>query len=244
MKSGGCFPPEKRSPIGTVRVPSGSINALIFQLSMLMAVAWFGQMVLKLLGTYVWAPLGTLPNMLYGLVGSVIIWPLMCKFKLEDYVDRKTCSQISSCALDALVCGAIATLNLKVVSDFFAPLLINCVIIVSVTAFICFWYNKRIAESEWLEKSLFVFGQSTGATPTGLALVRAVDPESKSSPGEAHAVQSGTIGVLVGWISALLPALAVSAWPWSEVLFGFIPAIVIAIIGWVLFRKRVKALGR
>ncbi len=240
----GLLPKEKQNPIGTLRVSSNSINALIFQLAMLLVVALFGQTVLKLLGVYVWPTFGKLPNMLYGLVGSVIIWPIMGKLNLQDYVDRKTCSQISGCCLDMLICGAIATLNLKIFAAFFAPIMINFVAVTAITAFICFWYNQRIAEDEWLEKALFVFGQATGSTPTGLALVRAIDPDSRSCAAEAHAVQSGTIGLLFSWIPALLPALATSSFPESEILFGFIPCILFAIAGWVLFRKKVRALGR
>lgn len=239
----GLIPIEKRSNIGTIRVPSGSINAIVFQLAMLLAVAWFGKTVLNLLGTYVWAQFGKLPNMLYGLVGSVMIWPIMCKLKMQDYVDRKAVSQISGCSLDALICGSIATLNLKVVTKFFVPIFIQFILMVAFTAFICFWYNKRIAEDEWLEKSLFVFGQSTGATPTGLALVRAVDPDSQSSAAEAHAVQSGTIGVALAWIPAVLPVMVTSTMPWTAVGLGFGVAFAIAIVGWVLFRRKVKNLG-
>lgn len=238
------IPKEKRGSLGTIKVPGGSINALAFQLAMLLVVAWFGKNVLKLLGVYVWSGFGKLPNMMYGIVGAVIIWPIMSKLKLEDYVDRKTCNQISGCALEILICGSIATMDLQIVTKLFMPIMIQFIIMVSLTAFICFWYNKRIAEDEWLEKSLFVFGQSTGATPTGLALVRAVDPDAQSCAAEAHAVQSGTVGVCVSWIPALLPALATSAMPWSEVGFGLAIALVIAVIGWLLFRKKVKALGR
>ena len=108
------------------------------------------------------------------------------------------------------------------------------------TAFICFWYNKRIAEKEWFEKGLFVFGQSTGATPTGLALVRAVDPDSVACPGEAHAVQSGVAGIAFAWIPAVLPVLATTL-PWAEVGLGAVGFVICFAAGWILFRKGIKA---
>lgn len=238
------LPAEQRKPIGTMRVPSGSINALAFQFAMMMALIYFGHSILNLLGRYVWSPLSRVPNNMYGIVGAVIIWPIMCKLHLQDYVDRKTCTQLSGFALEILIVGAIATLNLKVLSAFWVPIVIQFVIMTAFTAIMCFWYNKRIAEKEWFEKSIFVFGQSTGATPTGLALVRAVDPDSIACPAEAHAVESGVGGVMFSWIPALLPALAISSWPWSEVGLGLIGFIICVASGWILFRKKIRALGR
>lgn len=43
---------------------------------------------------------------------------------------------------------------------------------------------------EWFEKACMAFGAATGNTSTGLALVRAVDPDSLSSAGDTHGVYS------------------------------------------------------
>ncbi|MCI7795146.1 MAG: hypothetical protein MR528_02450 [Lachnospiraceae bacterium] len=40
------------------------------------------------------------------------------------------------------------------------------------------------------EKAVMVFGMGIGTTATGLALVRAIDPNSESSAGDAHGVYS------------------------------------------------------
>lgn len=234
------LPKEKRTAIGTTKVPSGSVNALVFQFAMLMGCIFLGHNLLKLLGKYVWSGFSSFPNMLYGIIGAIIVWPIMQKLKLDDYVDRKTCTTISGFALELLILTSIATLNLSVLSAFWVPIVIQFVIMTIFTGWLCFWYNKRIAEKEWFEKSLFVFGQSTGATPSGLTLVRAVDPDSVACPGEAHAVQSGVAGVIFGWLPALLPVLAINM-PWAEVGVGALGFIVCFAAGWILFRKNIKA---
>ncbi len=239
----GLLPKEKRGSIGAPRVPGESVNALAFQLGMLLALIWLGKTVLKLLGAHVSPMFNAIPNMMYGIVGALIVWPLMCKFKLQEYVDRKTCSSLSGLALEILITSAIATMNIKILSKFFTPIFIQFLVMTILTAFICFWYNKRIAEKEWFEKALFVFGQSTGATPTGLALVRAVDPDSVATPGEAHAISAGLSASFLFWIPALLPFLATTA-PWMEVALGLTAALFFWVAGWMLFRKKVLALGR
>lgn len=233
------LPKEKRSSLGMTRVPAGSVNALAFQFAMLMACIWLGEHISILLEKYVWSGFGSIPNMLYGIIGAIIVWPIMRRIHCEEYVDRKTCTTISGFSLELLILGSIATINLSVLSKFWVPILIQFVIITVFTAVMCFWYNKRIAEKEWFEKGLFVFGQSTGATPTGLALVRAVDPDSVASPGEAHAVQSGVAGVIFSWLPAALPMLATSM-PWGEVGLGAVGFLICFISGWVLFRKQIR----
>lgn len=237
------LPVSARKPLGMTKVPAGSINALAFQFAMLMALIWLGKNTFRLAGIYVSPVFSKVPNMLYGILGAIIIWPLMSLFKLQDYVDRPTCTQISGWALEILIVSAIATINLKVLSAFWVPILIHFVAMTCFTGWLCLWYNKRIAEKEWFEKSVFVFGQCTGATPTGLALVRAIDPDSVACPGEAHAVQSGVAGVAFSWLPAALPVLAISM-PWGEIALGLCGFIACFSAGWILFRKTVRALGR
>lgn len=233
------LPKEKRTSIGTTKVPPGSVNALAFQFAMLMGCIFLGHNLLKLLGKYVWSGFSSFPNMLYGIIGVVIVWPIMQKLNLGDYVDRKSATTISVFALELLILSSVTTIDLEVLSSFWFPILIQFVIMTTFTAWLCFWYNKRIAEKEWFEKALFVFGQSTGATPAGLTLVRAVDPDSVACPGEAHAVQSGVAGVVFGWLPALLPVLAINM-PWGEVGLGLVGFVIRFAAGWILFRKYIK----
>ena len=239
----GLLPKDKRAPIGTTRVPGSSINNLAFQFAMLMVVILVGKMLLQLCGTFIHPMFKKLPNYFYGIFGSLLIWPIMCKCKMQDYVDRKTCSTISGFCLEILIVGAIATLNLKLVSDFYIPILIHFVAITVATTLICLWYNYKITENEWFEKGIFIFGQATGSTPTGLALVRAIDPDSVATPGEAHAV-AGAVGTpFFFWVPAVLPLLAVNM-PWGEIGLGVLGTAIPLGLGWILFRKKMKALGR
>ncbi len=230
----GVLPEEKRVSIGTQRVPSGSVNALAFQFAMMMALVWLGKSIFAVLGANVWSGFGSMPNMLWGILGAVIVWPILCKLHKEDLVDKKTCSQISGFCLDILIVGSIATLNLTVFSSYLAPILIQFVVIVLFTIMICFWYNKKIAAHEWFEKSVFVFGQATGATPTGLALLRAVDPDSICTAPEAHGVVAAVNNLGFFWLPVLLPTLAATM-PIGEISVGLIGFAVFFIVGWILF---------
>lgn len=227
---------EKRTAIGTTRVPSGSVNALAFQFAILMALCWVGKHIVKMVGTVIPA-LGGLPSMMYGIVGAVIIWPIVKKLGFGDYVDRKTCNTISNFCLELLILSAVATINLTLVSKFFLPILIQMVVIVIFTALICFVLNRRLSKTDWFEKGLMLFGMATGAVPTGMALVRAADPENKSCAMEAHGVSASIATPIVFWMPAVLPALAINM-PWAEVGLGFALFLFCAGTAWILFSKK------
>ena len=237
------LPPDKRVSIGNMRVPGGSINALAFQFAMLMALIWLGGQMFRFLGANVHPMFRRVPPFVHGVTAAIIVWPILRALKLGDYVDRKTCTTISGFSLDILIVGSIGTMNLKLVSAFAVPILIHFLLITAATSWICFWYNYKITENEWFERAVFIFGQSTGSTPTGLALVRAIDPDSVATPGEAHAVASGFGAFATFWVAPLVPVLAVNS-PMSEIGLGIVGTIVSLGIGWFLFRKKMKALGR
>lgn len=235
----GILPKDKRAALGTQRVPSGSVNALALQFAMMMALIWLGKNLCSVLGTYVWSGFNSIPNMAWGIIGAVIVWPILCKVHKEDIVDKAACSQISGFCLDILIVGSIATLNLTVFSLYMVPILLQFVVIVLFTVALCFWYNKKIAKSEWFEKSVFVFGQATGATPTGLALLRAVDPDSVCTAPEAHGVTAAIGNLAFFWLPVVLPTFALTM-PLGEIGVGLIGFLVFFIAGLVMFARKSK----
>lgn len=230
------LPKKQQTSIGTAKVPSGSVNALAFQFAILMALCLLGKYIVKIVAT-VFPPLSSLPSMMYGIIGAVLVWPILKKVHLGEYVDRKTCSTISNFCLELLILSSIATMNLQLVSKFFVPILIQMVIIVVFTALICFVYNRRLSKTEWFEKGLMLFGMATGAVPSGMALVRAVDPEGKSYAVEAHGVSASISTPIMFWMPAVLPALAINM-PWGEVGVGLGLCLFCMVTAWVLFHKR------
>ena len=123
------------------------------------------------------------------------MWQLIKTLKLQGYVDVKTVKMISGFLLELVVFTAMATLNVKFISTYIAPILIYTIALVVLTIPLDLWCAKRFCKDEWFEKAVMSFGAATGNTSTGLALVRAVDPDSQSSAGDTH----GVYATLMGW---------------------------------------------
>ncbi|MCH3949604.1 MAG: hypothetical protein LKE33_01515 [Acidaminococcus sp.] len=236
------LPPEKRFPIGMARVMNDSMNNLLLQFAFLMTAMLLGSGVFKFLGAYVNPFFKTFPRIINGVVGAIIMWPVMRKLGLGDLVDRKTISAISGMSLDIVVMAAVATMNLTFVATHAMPIAIYSIIMILFTAWYCIFYAKHTSEQDWYEKAMCAYGMGTGTSATGLALVRAMDPDAQSVAMEAHGVHNGTTALLTStYFPAVVPMMAIAN-IWTAAGLGAIYAVGAFAVGWVLLRKRVAPL--
>lgn len=185
----GTLPEEKRTPVGRTVTSPISINHLALQFAWLFTAFWLGKTIFEVLGRFI-PFFASLPDVLYGILGGAFLWQIICVCKLEKYVDMKTIKLISSFLLEIIVFSAIATLDLEFVSIYIVPILIYTVVLCFLSVLIILCLSRRFLQHEWFEKACMAIGAATGNTSTGLALVRAIDPESKSSAGDNHGVYS------------------------------------------------------
>ncbi|WP_252503082.1 sodium/glutamate symporter [Sporosarcina sp. Marseille-Q4943] len=237
----GTLPEKDREAIGRLTVNPSNVTTLAFQLGILAVSFKFGEQIFKGLAMVI-PFFGNISPMLYGIVGSLILWPVMQKVKLGGYVDKRTVNEISNFSLEVIILTACASIQLSIISEFFAPLLVLTIIMCSMTfLFTYFWY-KKINNPEWFEKSLMNYGMATGSNPQGFALVRIVDPNNKSSIYEAL----GVYNAVFFWNFLLLPLAA------SLILSNTIPIYIIGltlmivppVLAFILFFRKKKAEGK
>ena len=232
---GGVIPKEKQRSIGSENVSGSGISALGLQLGILLVSIWLGNSLFQLVGKAVPFVL-QFPSFLYGMVGAMIVWFVMRKTHLDGYVDKKSIGTISNFALDICVTSAVATLNLEVVSTYWAPIVIFSAIMILLTAFIALFFGKRWVNRDWFECMIIIYGQCTGSSTTGIALGRCVDPEGKTSAFESFGVAAGLTGPLASVMVATLPIVCMQS---DWIVIGIAAAVVVAnlIIGEGIIRR-------
>lgn len=212
-----------------------SINHLALQISWLLAALFLGRTIFHFLGTCI--PFFTkLPGVLHGVFGGAILWKILKMTKLDRYVDIKTVKMLSGFFLEIVVFTAMATLNLEFVSTYIAPVLIYTVTICGLTVPLIFYLSYRFCKDEWFEKACMAFGAATGNTSTGLALVRAIDPDSQSGAGDTHGVYS----TIMSWKDIYVGLTPVWLMNGIALTFGvgFVMMIGFAVTGFVFFNRR------
>lgn len=234
---GGVLPEEKRVASGHTVTTGISINHLALQVAWLLTALFIGRKLFGLLGAYI-PFFNELPNVLHGIFGGAILWQFLKITKLERYVDLKTIKMASGFCLEITVFTAMATLDMEFVSTYIVPVLIYTVILAVLTVPIIFYLAYRFCREEWFEKACMAFGAATGNTSTGLALVRAVDPDSLSSAGDTHGVYSAIMSwkdVFVGltpiWLTS---GIGLTCGVGFAMMFGF------AAFGFIFFARKNK----
>lgn len=234
------LPEDQRKPIGKGTISADAMAPLAMQLALILASIWLGKLIITNLAKVPYAPAANLfskfPSLLYGIVGALIIWPIMRKLHIDSLADKASIGSISGVALEICIAAATATLNLKMFAAFIVPILLHMVVIIALMTFICLVLVRRWIKNDWFELALMAYGQGHGSTPSGLALARCVDPESKTEAWEAFGVALGVVTPFTSMFAAIFPLLAIQS-VWIPVGLGAAVTVACVLIGELVLRK-------
>lgn len=100
--------------------------------------------------------------------------------KCDHIVDNRTMTRISGLSVDIMVTSAIAAISVAAVWKYWLPIVVIASVGSVATFATTIWFCSRLFSDHRFLRTLFIFGVSTGTLSTGLALLRAVDPEFES----------------------------------------------------------------
>lgn len=116
-----------------------------------------------------------------GMFAAYIVKFLMKKLHIDFLQEDVLQSKITGWTADYLVVCAFMAVGIGVIGKWLVPILVESAVITVITFVICFYFGKRIGGSNDFERTLGLYGTCTGTVPSGIALVRIVDPEFKTS---------------------------------------------------------------
>ncbi len=105
--------------------------------------------------------------------------------------------RIAGTTVDVATCAAFCAIQISVLKANLAPILITTTTAGTVTLIVCIWAARRAFPSHPFEHAIVLFGCSTGTMPTGLALLRVLDPELRG-PVATSAVLGATAAIIFG----------------------------------------------
>ena len=208
--SSGLVPEEERQSIGDATVNPMSIDPLTWHFALILIAV--GAAYLVNMGLRTLIPSLAFP--LYGLalLCSVVLQKGLKLVKMDSYVDRKVVTHIGSSATDYLIAFGIATTKVSVVVKYAKPILFLSVL---GFLFIVAWHftvSHRFFRDHWYERSLYIFGMSSGVMATGVILLRIVDPEFRTGVLEDFGIAWIFMSVVDLLIVSLAPPLVMSGY--------------------------------
>lgn len=121
----------------------------------------------------------------FCMIGGLLLQKAAQTIKVNQMIDHGQMQRVSGAALDFLVVSAMATIKLSVVLANWQALLILMLLGALLSMFMVIVVAPKLFRESWFECAIAEFGQSLGVTATGLLLLRAVDPESKTCATQA-----------------------------------------------------------
>ena len=165
---------------------SEAIDSASYNMAVVLMVYLFSFLLLKGLGMAL-SLAGNLGNDLavnlwgisfvFAAMVALIVKTIMIKLKLEHTLDNGALTRIAGNSVDIMVAAAVGAISLTVVVQYWLPILVISVTGGVVTFITVIWISSRIFEDYQFHRALIIYGACTGTMPTGLALLRVVDPD-------------------------------------------------------------------
>jgi ESS family glutamate:Na+ symporter len=116
-----------------------------------------------------------------GMLAAYIVKAIMKKLKIDFLLEDTLQTKITGWTADYLVVCAFMAVGFNVLGQWLVPIIIEAAIITVVTVVVCFYFGQRLGASHDFERTLGLYGCATGTVPSGIALIRIIDPDFKTT---------------------------------------------------------------
>ena len=204
----GILTRDEEKPEGTrLTTDSEAIDSMTYHAALIFFIYLFSFLLLKLI-TWALGFLGPLGdqfaeslwgiNFIFSALMAMIFRKLIQVFHMEHTADNGTLTRISGLSIDLMVTAAIGAISLVVVRSFWLPILLTTVIGGTLTLVTTPWFCSRLFTDHRFHRTIMIYGASTGTMPTGLSLLRAMDPEFETPVATDYMFSSGiTFGLAI-----------------------------------------------
>jgi len=151
-------------------------------------------------------------NFVFSAAMAMLVRQLAVTLKVDYTIDNPTLSRISGFSVDVMVTAAIGAISLVVVLDYILEITLLSVFAGTAALVLVPWICSRIFTDHQFHRMLLVFGVCTGTLPTGLALLRVIDPDFETPAASDYMFSVGIIFMLAipFVLSINLPAYSVT----------------------------------
>jgi len=176
-------------------------------------------------------------------ITALCVKVFLTSLRLEFVIDNQRMTRISGFCVDFMVASSIAAISAAVVAKYWIPILIVGVLTGLATTFSHIWISSRVFQSHVFQRAILVYGAATGTLPTGLALLRILDPKFETPASRDFMLSAGItfLAAIPIIITANLPALGAlrgSMTPTYQVLALYAFYLVVCFIAYLFLSGR------
>ena len=138
-----------------------------------------------------------------GMFVAYLVRFILNKTGMKQYFDDGLQTRITGFTTDFMICAAFMAVQLSVIGKWLAPIFIVSAVVAVATFLICWFFASRIGGHYDFERLLGVWGCATGTCPSGVALIRVVDPQLRTTVS----AEMGSMNVVMLVDSILVPVI-------------------------------------
>ena len=139
----------------------------------------------------------------FGLVFAILVRQFLKLIKVVHLLDGGIQRRITGWAVDYLILATVAAIEVVVVWKYILPLAFISVFTGAATVLVVLYMGRRL-ESYNLERTLAIYGTTTGVVSSGLLLLRIVDPDFRTQVAmELGVMNIFCVPVVVGGVLLL-----------------------------------------
>ena len=143
------------------------------------------------------------------MLAGILLQLLLNYLNYSQYIDKRIIDRTAGTLTDYLVSFGVATIKISVVAEFWQLIAILSVIGVIIPLIIVFVIGKKLFQTYWFERSIFIFGYLTGIVAVGITLLRSADPDMKSGTLEDFGLAYTLQSVIEVFLVAFIPLITV-----------------------------------
>ncbi|HIV98869.1 MAG TPA: sodium:glutamate symporter [Candidatus Ornithospirochaeta avicola] len=151
-------------------------------------------------------------NFIFSVFCASFVRAIMTKAGISYTIDNHTLNRVNGLSVDLTVTSCLGAISLTAISSYWLPITLLSVIGILITMFLTPYYCARLYDDHKFERTLVLIGTATGTLPTGLSLLRVVDPDFETPAATDYVYASSIVFFLVIPLILLinLPQLSVS----------------------------------
>lgn len=222
----------KGESAGTLTIHSNNAETLAFQAALVGVVYGLTYFFVVFLASVVGPDIAAMLwgfLFFFGLIIAFIVRRLMKIAGIDYLIDPGIQRRITGWSVDFLIVATVAAIHLKILWAYIFPITFMAVISGVLTTLVVVWFGRRL-DAFGLERVAAKLGTLTGTVPTGLLLIRIVDPDFRTPV----AVELGIAMIFAApfIMASMLLLNAPILWGWSIglTLLAYVGIMAIALI--------------
>ena len=113
-----------------------------------------------------------LPEYAIGFLIALVMAALLKPTGIMDYVDFRITDRIAGTCTDFIVFFGVAKIKISIIVEYAVPLVILLILGLIICWATVYYFGPRMNRKSWFERSIFVYGYSTGVFAIGMLLLR------------------------------------------------------------------------